>query len=73
MLDLYADKNEEETLETLADYFNSISEEFNELEITDIPTTYDRPIYDLQCSEVEEMLKKIKKPRSMVPGDILQI
>ena len=55
-------------MELLADYFNSISSEFVSLEIEDIPTTYDRPLYDITPQNVAEVLRKIKKPKSMVPG-----
>ena len=70
VLELYQGQNEEETLENLADFFNELSAEFDELEEADIPPTYDREIYEISADSVGEMIRKIKKPKSMVPGDL---
>ena len=58
---------EEEILESLADYFNEISNEFTSIEEEDLPNTYDREIRGVSVYDVDHMLMKIKKP---VPGDI---
>ena len=62
--------SETEVLEYLADYFNEISSEFSDVKREDIPKTYDRQTTDLTEETVRDMLIKMKKPKSMVPGDI---
>ena len=54
----------------MADFFNSISSEFDAVEETDIPQTFDREIFSVTPGMIASMLAKIKKPKSMVPGDI---
>ena len=70
ILDIGGGRDEEEVLEDLADFFNEISSEFVGLDITDIPVTYDRPIYPITEGMIESKIKNIKKPKSTVPGDI---
>ena len=57
-------------MEELADYFSSISQEFQPLQQQDIPRTYDREIHPLTPARVAERLRTIKTPTSTVPGDI---
>ena len=66
VLQLYQGVSEEVALETLADYFNEISSEFEGLEECDLPTTYDRDIYDISESDILLMLQKIKKPKTFL-------
>ena len=49
VLQLCPDSTEEEALEYLAGFFNSISDEFTGLEEGDIPVTYDRQIYPISA------------------------
>ena len=60
----------EKALEELANYFNEITNEFYQLTIQDLPFTYDRQVSTLHPAEIEKVLRGIKKPKSMVPGDI---
>ena len=63
-------KSEEETAELLADFFNKVSREFDPLQPADIPCG--RPLggRTLAKHEMAARLKKMRKPKSMVPGDI---
>ena len=70
IFEMYAEESELDLLEMLADFFNSISSEFEPVSEVDIPVTYDREILKLDPITIENMLRKIKKPKSMVPGDI---
>ena len=63
VFDLFDNQDEDETLESLAEFFNEISKEFVALEPADIPLTYDRQMMNLEEFAVEDMLRKIKKPR----------
>ena len=54
----------------LADYFNRIGREFEPLEPADIPATHDRVLPLLQPWDVAARIKKFRKPKSMVDGDI---
>ena len=56
--------------EKLAEYFNRISQEFTALEPKDIPVTYDKVLPLLEPWEVAARIKKFRKPKSMVEGDI---
>ena len=40
------------------------------MEEADIPTTFDREIVAITPESVELMIRRIKKPKSMVPGDL---
>ena len=70
VMDLFPGKQEAEVSELLAVHFNAISSEFNPLSDQDIPQTYDRQLPTLEVHEVATRLKKFKKPKSMVKGDI---
>ena len=54
----------------LANFFNAISNQYQPLSPTDIPSTFRRDLPDITPAQVEEKLKKAKKPSSMVPGDV---
>ena len=61
---------DEATAETLAEYFNRISDEFEPLGLGDIPCTRTKDLPVLHEYEVAARIRKFKKPRSTVPGDI---
>ena len=68
--DLCPGKPDQEVADEIAEYFNSISREFDPLTPDQIPFTYHRELPTLSEAEVEKMIKDAKKPRSMVEGDI---
>ena len=68
--DLFPDCGEEEVAEKLADHFNKISNEFDGLEEDDIPEAHSLPLPEISATDVEERIKKIKKPKSYVSGDM---
>ena len=57
-------------VEALADFFNRISAEFDPLEPSDVPRTYERGIPRLLPFQVAGRIRAFKKPKSMVKGDI---
>ena len=59
-----------EISEELAAYFNRISKEFDPLGPGDVPCTRDKEMPVLHEYEVAARIRKFKKPRSTVPGDI---
>ena len=63
-------KSDREVATEVADFFNTISREFEPLRTDQIPFTYHRDFPLLSEPEVEKMLKEARKPRSMVQGDI---
>ena len=63
-------KNEKVIAEELADYFNEISSEYDSVNMRDLPSTYDRPIFALTEDMIVKRIKESKKPNSSVPGDI---
>ena len=63
-------KSEEETAELLADFFNKVSREFDPLQPADIPCSKPLGGRTLAKHEVAARWKKMRKPKSMVPGDI---
>ena len=67
---LFPGKTDLEVAEILSAHFNVISQEFVALEPTDIPKTYPQSIPKLERHEVATRLKKFRKPRSMVHGDL---
>ena len=69
-MDLFADHCERYAVEHLAGHFNAISSEFSPLSMADIPQTHSKPIKLLEPYQVALRLKKFKKPKSMVRGDI---
>ena len=69
--DMFPGMPEQAVAEKLAEHFNAISNEFSALDHSnDIPTSTSKPIQTLQTYEVAIRLKKFKKPKSMVRGDI---
>ena len=60
----------EQTADRLVTFFNAISSQYEPLNSTDIPTTLERELPAVTTTQVEEKLKKAKKPSSMVPGDV---
>ena len=70
VLDIFPGKSETEASELLAHHFNTISCEFDPLVRTDIPSTFSSPLPILATHEVAKRLKRFKKPKSMVKGDI---
>ena len=67
---LYPDASHKEAAENIAEYFNSISQEYEPLNQRDVPTTYSRPIELLTTDQVAKRLKESKKTNSTVPGDL---
>ena len=59
-----------EAAESLADFFNAVSQEFEPLRPDQIPSTKPRGLPRLQEFEVSGRIKRFRKPHSMVPGDI---
>lgn len=68
--DLDRDKKQEELVEDLADYFSRITADYDCVSKDDLPTTFDRPIYELTPGMVAARIRESKKPNSTVPGDI---
>ena len=68
--EMFPGRSEREVAELLAAHFNAISSEFEPLAAGDLPSTYDQPVPILQTYEVAIRLKKFKKPKSVVRGDI---
>ena len=64
------DKTDKERAELLADYFIKVSREFDPLQPEDIPAKKPPAGKSLSNFEVAARLKKMRKPKSMVPGDI---
>ena len=70
-MDLFPGRSEQEVADLLAEHFNAISMEFTPLDSNnDIPTTFSKSLPTLHPYEVAIRLKKFKKPKSMVRGDI---
>lgn len=67
---LYPDKTEEDLVNMLADYFNSISNEIKPLQGQDVPTSWEKTYPLLAPYEVSQRIKSNKKPKSMVGGDL---
>ena len=59
-----------EVADKIADYFNAISSEFSPLKPGQIPFTYHGQLDYLNEDQVEEMVRKAKKPKSVVRGDL---
>ena len=68
--DLLPGKTDEQAAEELADYFITVSREFEPLQPSDIPVGRPGGGRVLERHEVSARLKKMRKPKSMVPGDI---
>ena len=54
----------------LADFFNRISEEFDPLSPDQIPVAHWRRLEPLSPHEVSARIKRFRKPKSMVAGDV---
>ena len=63
-------QSDQEVADELADYFNRISAEFDPLTQDQVPRTRDRELDPLAPHEVAARLKRFRKPKSMVTGDI---
>ena len=48
----------------------AISNELTPLDMNNLPATYSLPLSKITRNEIDVRLKKFKKPRSMVPGDV---
>ena len=68
--ELYPEKNDAYIAESLADHFNSISNEFEGLNENEVPPQAYNSLKMLTAEEVVERLKSFKKPKSTVKGDI---
>ena len=68
--DLRPGKSDVEVADEVAQYFNRISNEFKPLQTCQIPMTFHRDLEKLRREDVEKMLVKAKKTKSMVRGDI---
>ena len=62
--------SDNEIAEELASYFNRISCEFEPLSAQDIPSTRTKEMPALEEYEVAARIRKFRKPKSTVPGDI---
>ena len=69
---LFPDLGEGEVAEKLAEHFNKISDEFQGIGQDEIPVAMSMPLPKLTTEDVKLRLLSIKKPRSMVPGDIFR-
>ena len=67
--ELLPGRSDDEAAEDLADYFNRISLEFNPLTEAP-PSTYDAGLPALRKYEVAGRIRRFRKPKSMVLGDI---
>ena len=63
-------QSDRDTAEQLAAYFNRISDEFAPLKPHEIPCTRQKELPVLHEYEVASRVRRFKKPRSTVPGDI---
>ena len=63
-------QSDEDTAEELAHYFNRISDEFEPLSEGDVPLTREKEMPVLHEYEVAARIRKFRKPKSTVPGDI---
>ena len=67
---LFPGSTDKQAAEKLADYFNEVSREFEPLEPHDIPCSKPSGGATLERFEVAARLKKMRKLKSMVPGDV---
>ena len=67
---LFPGRTDLEVAELLAGHFNSISDEFEPLQASEIPVTKPRRLPTLLPFQVAGRIKAFKKPKSMVRGDI---
>ena len=71
VMDIFPGKDEQQVAELLAEHFNSVSNEFSPLSKEDIPDTFLSKLPKFLPYQVAGRLRSFKKPKSMVPGDIL--
>ena len=69
-MQLYPGETATKAADNLAEFFNSISNEYEPLKIEEVPTTHNRELPVLSVEDVAQRMKKSKKPTSTVPGDI---
>ena len=69
-LECFKGCNDSEVAEELASFFNRISLEFNPLRAEDIPLTHSTGLPLLHKHEVAGRIRRFRKPKSMVPGDV---
>ena len=67
---LVPDADDKQVAETMADFFNSISQEYEAISPDRIPTGHTRELPSLTKSDVISRIQSCKKPNSTVPGDI---
>ena len=70
VLDMDKEKAPSEVVEELAEYFSQITNEYDPVQLSDIPITFDRPIFCLTEDMIEKRIRESKKPNSTVPGDV---
>ena len=63
---MYAGVKKEVVLENLADFFNRLSVEFNDLNIDDLPITFDRDMLPISADRIAARIKSTKKTKSTV-------
>ena len=68
--DLYPEKSDPEIADTLATYFNAISNEFEGITPDRVPQAEHGYLPFLSVTDVVPRLRKFRKPKSMVKGDI---
>ena len=67
---LFSSKTDAEIVEELAVFFNAVSQEFSPLKPSQIPSTWREELGALQCHHVSARIRKFRKPKSMVKGDV---
>ena len=71
VMNMFPNMTEGQVAELLAEHFNAISNEFVPLDFArDLPVTHSVPLPVLATHEVAMRLKRFRKPKSMVRGDI---
>ena len=69
--DLFPGETDKEVAESLASHFNAISSEFEGLDVASLPAAREaEPLPSLTVVDVVNRLRKFRKPKSMVRGDI---
>ena len=69
-MDLFPGKSRKEAAESMAEFFNNISNEYEPLDLRLIPKTFDSPLPTLTPADIIKEVKDGKKPKSRVEGDI---
>ena len=68
--ELFPNKSDVEVADKVAEHFNKISSEFQGLRPEDVPSAQDLDLPLLSVETVAQRLRKMKKPRTKVKGDI---